>query len=71
MKMTKLAILILAIALALYILVPGLSWGEVGAGPGSYASRPVTANTTRCLSHKGGVTESIPLVEQLLHKARC
>lgn len=27
MRITKLAMLILAIALALYILVPGLSWG--------------------------------------------
>ena len=29
-KMTKIAIVILAIALALYILIPGLSWGEDG-----------------------------------------
>ena len=30
MKPTKLTLLILAIALALYILIPGLSWAEDG-----------------------------------------
>ena len=30
MKMTKIAMLILAIAAALYILIPGLSWAEEG-----------------------------------------
>ncbi len=30
MKMTKIAMLILAIALALYILIPSLSWAEDG-----------------------------------------
>jgi len=33
MKITRIALLILAIAAALYILVPGLSWAEDGAGP--------------------------------------
>jgi len=31
MKITKIAMLILAIALALYILLPSLSWAEDGA----------------------------------------
>lgn len=31
MKMTKVAMLVLAIALALYILIPNLSWAEDGA----------------------------------------
>lgn len=45
MKITNVAILILAIALALYILVPGLSWAEDGPalytakGSGFYAMR--------------------------------
>jgi len=30
MKITKIAVLILAIAAALYILIPGLSWAEDG-----------------------------------------
>jgi len=30
MKMTKIMLLILAIAAALYILIPGLSWAEEG-----------------------------------------
>ncbi len=33
MKTTKIAILILGIALALYILIPGLSWAEDGTTP--------------------------------------
>ena len=33
MKITKIAVLILAIAAALYILIPGLSWAEAGAAP--------------------------------------
>ena len=33
MKMTKIAMLILAIAVALYILIPSLSWAEDGAAP--------------------------------------
>ncbi len=32
MKMTKLALLILTIAVALFILIPSLSWAEDGAG---------------------------------------
>lgn len=31
MKITKIAMLILAIAVALYILIPSLSWAEGGA----------------------------------------
>jgi len=31
MKMTKIVMLILAIAVALYILIPSLSWAEDGA----------------------------------------
>jgi len=33
MKITKIAMLILAIAAALYILIPGLSWAEDGTVP--------------------------------------
>jgi hypothetical protein len=33
MKTTKLAMLILAIALVLYILIPSLSWAKDGAAP--------------------------------------
>jgi len=32
MKITKIAMLILGIAIALYILIPSLSWAEDGAG---------------------------------------
>jgi len=33
MKITKIAMLILAIAAALYILIPSLSWAEDGTAP--------------------------------------
>jgi hypothetical protein len=33
MKITRIALLILAIAAALYILLPGLSWAEDGGAP--------------------------------------
>jgi len=33
MKMTKIVMLVLAIAVALYILIPSLSWAEGGAAP--------------------------------------
>ena len=33
MKIKKIAMVILAIALALYILIPGLSWAEDGTAP--------------------------------------
>ncbi len=39
MKITKMAMLILAIAAALYILIPSLSWAEDGTAP-SKAKHP-------------------------------
>jgi hypothetical protein len=45
MNMTKIAMLVLAIALALYILIPGLSWGEDRNAPPTYR---VISQTTPC-----------------------
>ncbi|HVN20072.1 MAG TPA: hypothetical protein VMU05_14900 [Dongiaceae bacterium] len=45
MKATKIVMLILAIALALYILIPSLSWAEDGAAP--YNVKCSASHTTR------------------------
>jgi hypothetical protein len=52
-KIRKIAMLILAIALALYILIPGLSWAE--DGPGLYRAK--------CPAHEGPDGSGKPAVE--------
>ena len=43
MKITKIAMIILAIALALYILIPSLSWAEDGTAVHGGRSSPLPA----------------------------
>ena len=46
MKITKVAILILAIALALYVLIPSLSWAEDGVAVYTVTSSAPQVNWT-------------------------
>jgi hypothetical protein len=46
MKITKLAILVLAIAAALYVLFPHLSWAEDRTASYGSEARPVSAVST-------------------------
>jgi len=47
MRMTKTALLILALALALYVLIPSLSWAEDGTG--LYEAKCSASTPCECL----------------------